>query len=128
MNLVTLIGNICSDPTQKAFENSSVVNFRLAVDGAGNSKDDAGYFDIACWNKQGEAVMEYCSKGSRIAVEGKLRQRRWETKDGGEKRSAVEVGNARVTFLNTKRPDESTEATPAPDETKPAPAGDDIPF
>lgn len=124
MNSVHLIGNIANDPTsRKVGDENQVVNFRLAVDGAGAKKDDTGYFDVSCWNGQGEAVMGYCAKGSRVAVEGNLRSRTWEAQDGS-KRYAVEIGNSRVTFLTLKSPDEATNSEPA--ETPPA--SDEIPF
>ena len=59
------------------------------------------YFDCIAWSKLGEIITEYCKKGHRIAVEGRLQQSRWDDQDG-KKRSKVEVVIENFQFLTGK--------------------------
>ena len=106
LNTVNIIGNLADDVTdrlrtfEKDGETRHVLTFPLAVDGASNQTEKPGYFDVTCWGKTAENVAKYLGKGSKVAVDGQLRQEMWE-KDG-EKRYKIGVGNARVIFLNSK--------------------------
>ncbi len=77
----------------------SVCNFSLAVDRAGQD-DQADFFDVTAWEKTGELVNQYLSKGRRCLVQGRLRQDSWEDKETGKRRSRVEVVAFDVTFLD----------------------------
>lgn len=75
----------------------NVTSFSLAVDRPG-SDDSADFFDITAWEKTGELVNQYLSKGRRCLVQGRLSYRSWE--QDGQKRSKVEVIANDVTFLD----------------------------
>lgn len=99
MNIVTLIGNLGNDVELRHLNDDRVVaQFRLAVDRYGK---DAGadFFTIVTWNKQASSCAEYLSKGSRVAIDGRLRENTWTAQDGS-KRSSVEVVANRVQFLS----------------------------
>jgi len=100
INQVILLGRLTRDPEQRTTASGkTVVNFSLAVDRLG--QDDAtDFFDITAWEKLGELIMQYLSKGRRVLVQGRLRQDSWEDKDTGKKRSRVEVTATDVTFLD----------------------------
>jgi len=100
VNSVCLTGNCTRDPELKEAGSTSVCELGLAVNERVKKGDDwedyASYFDIVVWGKQGEACAKYLSKGSRVAVQGRLKQDRWE-KDG-EKRNKVRVIASVVQF------------------------------
>lgn len=76
----------------------TVTSFGLAVDRQSSQDDAADFFDITAWEKLGELVNQYLSKGRRCLVQGRLSYRSWE--QDGQKRSKVEVIATDVTFLD----------------------------
>ena len=99
MNTVNLIGNLASDVELREFsEEKRLATFRLAVD-RGSKDGEADFFRIAAWDRQAQVCADYLSKGRKIGVEGRLRQRSWE--DEGQKRSMVEVVAHRIHFLSS---------------------------
>lgn len=53
--------------------------------------DEANYFDVSLFGKQAEGLKPYLTKGKQIAVDGFLKQDRWEDQQTGQKRSAVKI-------------------------------------
>jgi single-strand DNA-binding protein len=99
VNVVTLIGNLCTDVELKELPNDKkLATFLLAVD---RPREGADFVGVATWDRQAEVCAQYLRKGSRIAVDGRLRSRSWEDPDGN-RRSAVEVVANRVQFLDTR--------------------------
>ena len=92
---------------------ASVSNFGLAVNRRwtnrqGERVDQVDYFNIVVWAKLAELCTNYLSKGSPVAVEGRLQSRSWET-DDGQKRSKVEVVAENVQFLGRTTAKEKTD-------------------
>lgn len=99
INQVILMGRLTRDPELRTTPNGkSVCSFSLAVDRAFSQDDSADFFDVTAWEKLGELVNQYLSKGRRCLVQGRLTQRSWE--QDGQKRSKVEVVATDVTFLD----------------------------
>ena len=95
-NHTTIIGNLVDDPEVR-FTNTgtAVTNLRVAVTQRvqqdGQWRDgDTSYLKVNVWRDQAEHLAESLSKGDRVMVTGRLRQRSWETPDG-EKRSVTEI-------------------------------------
>lgn len=100
INQVILMGRLTRDPeTRTTPSGKSVTSFSIAVDRIG-SDDQADFFDVTAWEKTGELVQQYLSKGRRVLVQGRLRQDSWDDKETGKKRSRVEVTATDVTFLD----------------------------
>lgn len=100
INQVILMGRLTRDPEQRTTTTGKVIaNFSIAVD-RGGQDDAADFFEITAWEKLGELVMQYLSKGRRVLVQGRLRQDSWDDKETGKKRSRVEVTATDVTFLD----------------------------
>lgn len=98
INQVILMGRLTRDPEMRTTPSGkNVTSFSLAVDRPGND-DSADFFDITAWEKTGELVNQYLSKGRRCLVQGRLSFRSWE--QDGQKRSKVEVIANDVTFLD----------------------------
>jgi single-strand DNA-binding protein len=112
VNVVTLIGNLATDIEVKDLgDDRKVANFLLAVDRPGPDSG-AEFVPIAVWNKQAELCERFLGKGSRVAVDGRLRTRSWEAEDG-QRRNAFEVVARSVQFLpGSGRDTEPTEAPP----------------
>ena len=106
MNNVTLIGNLATDVELKEVgTDKKVAKFLLAVDRAGKD-GGADFVWISAWDRQAETCAEFLSKGSHVAVDGRLRSHSWE--DEGKRRTAVEVNAHRVQFLGAPRHEEVT--------------------
>ena len=96
-NQITIVGNLTDDPELRYTPNgAAVVNFSVAVtprirDDAGGWKDgDTSFFRVNAWRTLAENAAESLTRGSRVMVVGRLRQRSWETPEG-ERRSAIEI-------------------------------------
>lgn len=100
INQVILMGRLTRDPEQRTTTTGkTIASFSIAVD-RGTQDDQADFFDITAWEKLGELVMQYLTKGRRVLVQGRLRQDSWDDKETGKKRSRVEVTATDVTFLD----------------------------
>ena len=130
VNLVVLAGNLCAAPDLKYIASGTAVcNLRLAVNNkyttaSGEKRESVLFIDVTAWGKQAESAAEYLEKGSKILVEGELRQREWTDTRSGDKRSKIEVQSRSIQFLSMKK---SNGAQPAP-AASPAPAEEDVPF
>lgn len=119
INQVILMGRLTRDPeTRTTTTGKTIVSFSLAVD-RGGQDDQADFFDVTAWEKLGELVAQYLSKGRRCLVQGRLRQDSWDDKESGKKRSKVEVVATDVTFLDGPSGDsQGPSAAPRPSAKK----------
>lgn len=113
LNTCTISGNLCRDPELKATSGGmAVLSLSVAVNESrkvnGEWEDVASFVDVTMFGKRAEGVSRYLSKGTYVAVTGKLRQDRWEGKDGS-KRSKLYVVADNIHF-------ESRQQRPAPQE------------
>ena len=112
INQVILLGRLTRDPEQRTTASGkNVVSFSIAVDRQ-SQDDQADFFNITAWDKLGDLVMQYLSKGRRVLIQGRLRQDSWEDKDTGKRQSRIEVTASDVTFLNGPSGDNSGSAAP----------------
>lgn len=95
-NNVTVIGNLTADPELRftasgvAMVNISVADSRRYQDRNGDWQEETSFFRGTCWRELAENVAESLTKGSRVVISARLKQRTWETKEG-EKRNVVEL-------------------------------------
>jgi len=107
INQVILLGRLTRDPEARTTPSGkTVVSFSIAVDRAGQD-DQADFFNVTAWEKLGDLVMQYLSKGRRVLVQGRLRQDTWDDKETGKKQSRIEVTATDVTFLDGPSGDNS---------------------
>lgn len=100
INQVILMGRLTRDPEVRTTNSGkTITSFSIAVD-RGGQEDQADFFDVTAWEKLGELVNQYLSKGRRCLVQGRLRQDSWDDKETGKKRTRVEVVATDVTFLD----------------------------
>ncbi|MGH7843579.1 MAG: single-stranded DNA-binding protein [Candidatus Binatia bacterium] len=102
-NKVILVGNLTRDPELRYTPGGlAVCEFSLAVQQKhAETREDVCFVDIVVFGRVGEASKEYLHKGSRVLVDGRLTQRRWETPEG-RKRSKYEIVANTVQFLNER--------------------------
>ena len=100
MNVVSLLGNLATEvELREVGAEGRVATFTLAVDRPAG--DRADFVRVAVWNRLADICYEHLAKGSRIALDGRLRSRSWE--DDGKRRTAVEVVANHVEFLSRER-------------------------
>jgi len=143
LNHVVLIGRLTRDAELKyTAGGQAVCKFSVAVNRKkknGDSwEDEANFFDIVVWGRQGESLHPYLVKGKMVGVDGELRQDRWQ--QDGQNRSKVEIiannlqllggggpQGERKNFQNSNSAGMSNEA-PSYNSSKDDNFADDIPF
>ena len=147
VNKVIVVGNLGRDPETRympdgaAITNVSVAtSFQWTDKASGEKKEETEWHRIVFRGKLAEVAGEYLKKGSQVYVEGRLRTRKWQDKEGQDKYT-TEIIADRMQMLGSRSgagepreaPPESRVAEPRPSAAK-KPAGkfddmeDDIPF
>jgi single-strand DNA-binding protein len=109
INRVVLVGRLTADPELRALPTGTTVcNLRLACNGVrknsgGEYTEKPNFFNVSVYGAQGESVHRYMGRGKRVAVDGRLEWREWETAEG-LKRQTVEIVAENVQFLDASRP------------------------
>ena len=95
MNKTIISGRFSADPELKHTNSGkSVVSFTLAVD---NGKDKSGnkldpyWIECVAWNKTAEFIGNYCTKGTKATICGRLATRNWEDSHGNKRKSTEVV-------------------------------------
>ena len=104
MNRVVIVGRMTRDPElNRTSGGNAVCHFTLAIDRNIKSSDgqQADFIPVVVWNKQAENVAQYCGKGSLVGVDGELRSRSYDNKQG-QHVYVVEVRADSVQFLDTR--------------------------
>lgn len=105
INSVTIVGRIGKDPELREIANSDDKLTSVAVANSSFKKvgdewqEETSWFDVTFFGKTAERVVEKCQKGTLIAVQGNLKQRTWEDKNGN-KRERVSIVGRQVQFLD----------------------------
>ena len=105
-NRVVLIGNLTRDPELRYIPSGAAVcEIGLAVNDRrkgpnGDWIEETTFVDVTLWSRTAEVVSEYCTKGSPLFVEGRLKLDSWE-KDG-KKNSKLRVVGEKIQFLGSK--------------------------
>ncbi|OQX28657.1 MAG: single-stranded DNA-binding protein [Spirochaeta sp. LUC14_002_19_P3] len=107
INKVVLIGRLTRDAEQTYTQSGyTVIKFSIAVNRRRKQGDkwvdEANFFDVTSFGRQGEAIVSYMNKGRQVAVEGQLRQDRWEAQDG-TKRSKVYVEASYIQLIGGRK-------------------------
>jgi single-strand DNA-binding protein len=138
LNKVMLIGNLGKDPelrftpSGRAVARFSVATSDAWTDQQGQKQERTEWHNIVVWGKQAETCGQYLSKGRQVFIEGSIRSRQYDDKEG-QKRWITEVNAQRVQFLGGGRGEGQGRGMPAGgggEEAPPAPMpeDDDVPF
>ena len=92
VNKVILVGNLGADPETRSMPRGmTVTNIRIATSeswkdkASGAQQERTEWHSIALFGRLGEIAAEYLRKGSQVFVEGKLRTRKWQDKQGNDR-------------------------------------------
>lgn len=115
LNRIVLVGRLTRDPElRRTNSDTSVASFTLAVDDRmkdANGQKTTTFIGVTVWNQQADNVAKFCRKGSLVGVDGRIRQRTFEKRDG-TKASVIEVIADSVTFLEPKSKEIPNEEIP----------------
>ena len=131
VNKVILIGNLGKDPEVKYLDNGvAVANFSLATTEKykikeGEKVSQTEWHNIVLWRGLAEVAEKYLKKGASVYVEGKIKTRKWEDKDGNT-RYNTEILADNMTMLGGKK-DSQENTINSPQETA-SDKADDLPF
>lgn len=151
VNTVALTGNITRDAELNTTTTSgtSVLNFSIAVNDrrknaqTGEWEDHPNFIDISVFGRRAEAIHTWCTKGAKVAIQGKLRQNTWVDKNTGQNRSRITIICDEIEFMQRRNNDGGGNGggsyqAPAPQQSaprqQPAPQpsaaeyDDDVPF
>jgi single-strand DNA-binding protein len=100
INKVILIGHLGADPESRAMPSGmTVANLRLATTESwkdkqsGEQQERTEWHNVALFGRLGEIAAEYLRKGSQVYIEGRLRTRKWQDKEGRDRYTTEIVGN-----------------------------------
>jgi len=100
INKVILIGHLGADPESRAMPSGmTVANLRLATTESwkdkqsGEQQERTEWHSVALFGRLGEIAAEYLRKGSQVYIEGRLRTRKWQDKEGRDRYTTEIVGN-----------------------------------
>lgn len=120
VNKVILIGNLGKDPEVRHLENGAIVaNFSIATSevytdrATGERKENTDWHDIVVWRGLAEITEKYLKKGYKVYVEGKLKKRSWQDKEGNT-RYTTEVLADEMTILSRPEGAERANESQAP--------------
>lgn len=140
LNKVQLIGRLGKDPEIQRFdENVMVAKFPLATSEAykdknGNLVENTDWHNVVAWRGLGQISEKFLKKGSQVYIEGKLKTRSWDDKDGN-KRYTTEIVADNLLMLD-KKPEGEANSNVVSSDSIPAAAtptpvddsADDLPF
>jgi single-strand DNA-binding protein len=132
LNRVILIGRLTRDPElRKTTSGMAVASFAIAVDDNYKQPDGSKntlFMNVSFFGQRAENVVKFTRKGSLVAVQGRLNQRKYTRKTDNQQVSVVEVIADDVEFLDPKgsqpqdnsgyTPDKAAPSSPAPQEKK----------
>jgi single-strand DNA-binding protein len=100
INKVILVGNLGQDPQSRAMPSGkAVVNLRIATSDqwrdkqTGENKENTEWHTVVMFDRLAEVAAEYLRKGSQVYIEGRLRTRKWQDKEGNDRYSTEVVAN-----------------------------------
>lgn len=147
LNKVTLLGNLGADPEIRHLPSGiPVANFRMATTESfkdkttGEKREQTEWHSIVAWRGLAEISEKYLKKGSKVYLEGRLRTRQWQDKDGVQ-RYTTEIQADQMILLDRPSGDRAASDVPgaqpqrqpaaasaAPSAPPPADDMDDLPF
>lgn len=140
VNKVILIGNLGFDPEMRVFPNGDAIcNLRLATSeqwkdkATGEQRESTEWHRVVLFRRLAEIAGQYLKKGSQVYIEGRLRNRKWQDKDGQE-RYTTEIEASEMKMLGSAATNHAHASRQSPASTY-APAGPgssfdpgDVPF
>jgi len=108
-NKVVLMGNLARDPEIRyTVDKRAWVRFTVAVgytwkNKNGEIQNEADFIPVVVWGAKAETCARYLKKGSAVMVEGRIKVRSYDAKDGSGKRYSTDVEASDVLFVGPRR-------------------------
>ncbi len=108
INKVLISGNLTRDGELRSTPSgTSILSFGVAVNDRrrnqnGEWEDYANFVDCTLFGRRAEALSQYLVKGTKVAIEGKLRYSSWDDKNGGGRRSKLDVIVDELEFMSSR--------------------------
>lgn len=105
LDFALLDGNLTHDPEMRTVNDSKhVATFNVAVNhpSGKEDKESVSFIPVEVWGKLAENCSRYLKKGSRVTVEGAIRQERWQD-DQGKNHSRIKIVARNVRFDSTAK-------------------------
>lgn len=105
MTKTFIMGNLTGNPDFKTLQSGNgICNISVACSrkftSNGQQQEEVSFIDVVVYGRQAENCRQYLEKGSKVLVEGHLKQERYEDREG-KKKSKIVVVAENVTFLNS---------------------------
>ncbi len=105
MNTINIIGRLIQDPELRSInDDRKLAKFSIAYNERWSTGEHTSFFDVIAWGRQAETVSNFFKKGQRMGIQGRLRQERFEDKEGNKRNRVVIVLNE-FTFIEPKGSD-----------------------
>lgn len=139
VNKVILLGNLGRDPEIRNLESGAkLASFSLATNRTfkgqdGKRVDETEWHNVVMWGNLAELAEKFLSKGRQVYIEGRIRTRQWEDKEG-QKRYTTEIVGENMTFISGGREQRDEPPPPSDSEVPHASSdagqqeADDLPF
>lgn len=108
LNRATIVGRLTRDPESRTTPSgATVVSFGVATNSVwkdratGEKREAVEFHNIVIWGKLGEIAAQYCRKGSRVLIEGRMQTRTWDGQDGSKK-NRTEIVADNLIMLDSK--------------------------
>jgi len=117
INKVILVGNVGKDPEVRHLDNGvAVASFTLATSETYRNKENqkvtnTEWHNIVIWRGLADVVEKYVKKGSSLYIEGKIKTRSWDDKEGN-KRYTTEIVADNMQMLGAKQSNEESASAP----------------
>lgn len=126
INRVNISGNLGQDPEMRTTAGgTNILSFSVAVNDRRKNHQSGEWEDYTNWvpcivfGTRAEPLSRFLSKGSKVAVEGKLRWSQWEDKETGQKRSKIEVIVDEIEFMSRRNDDQQPQFQQQPTYSQP---------
>ncbi len=133
VNKVILIGRLGRDPELKYTPSGApVAKFSLATDSmvknaSGEKEQRTEWHNIVAWNKLAEICSQYLTKGKQVYIEGTIRNKEWQDKQTGAKRTGYEIWANQMTMLGSRSDSERAAGASAGSRATAVPAEEPLP-
>jgi single-strand DNA-binding protein len=128
INKVILVGNLGADPKKRYTQSGTpVATFHVATterwkNQSGDTQEETEWHKVVAWRRLAEICDEYLQKDSRVYLEGKLKTRKWQDRDGNDHYTTEVI----IEIMRNLSGRENS--TPAEGNEPPASVGSDVPY
>lgn len=109
INKVIVTGNLTRDAELRSTPSGAqLLNVGIAVNDRRRNRqtdqweDYANFFDCTMWGERAQKIAQYLTKGTKVAIEGRLHYSSWEDKNTGQRRSKVDITIDNIDFMSSR--------------------------